>query len=70
MSRDHWYSEQVFDWANIGAVHVNPYFFLENYFVFPGPALLTHHIANVPFDPNYSHVSNLIAIILVTYKSN
>lgn len=57
MSRDHWFSEQVFDWADIGAVHINPYFFLENYLVFPGPPLLLQSTAFVPFDPKFKHVS-------------
>jgi NAD(P)H dehydrogenase (quinone) len=34
LSRQHWQSEKVFDWAGIGAVHVRPTFFAENLFMF------------------------------------
>lgn len=30
LSRHHWLSEAVFDWAGIGAIHIRPTFFAEN----------------------------------------
>ncbi len=30
LARQHWLSENIFDWADIGAVHVRPTFFAEN----------------------------------------
>ena len=30
LARQHWFSENIFDWADIGAVHVRPTFFAEN----------------------------------------
>ncbi len=30
LARQHWFSERILDWADIGAVHVRPTFFAEN----------------------------------------
>ena len=34
LSRQHWQSERVLDWANVGAVHIAATFFVENLFMF------------------------------------
>jgi NAD(P)H dehydrogenase (quinone) len=66
-SREHYYSELVLNWADVGAVHINPVFFLENYLVFAGPDFLTSGIARVPFDPQFTHTpiaANDVAVII------
>ncbi len=34
LARQHWLSENVFDWADVGAVHLRPTFFAENLVMF------------------------------------
>lgn len=34
LARQHWLSERILDWADIGAVHVRPTFFAENLAIF------------------------------------
>ena len=37
LTRHHWLSENILDWANIGAVHIRPTYFAENLYLFNGP---------------------------------
>ena len=39
LSRHHWLSEQVLDWANIGAVHIHPTFFAEVSYLLSGQSI-------------------------------
>lgn len=34
LARQHWLSEHILDWADIGAVHIRPTFFAENLYLF------------------------------------
>ncbi|MCZ6889635.1 MAG: NAD(P)H-binding protein [Gammaproteobacteria bacterium] len=36
LARHHWLSENIFDWADIGAVHIRPTFFAEMLFILGG----------------------------------
>ncbi len=58
VTKAHWAAEEIFNWADIGAIHINPYYFMENYLVLPGPALQKESTAYVPYDPNVKHVSS------------
>jgi len=49
LSFQHWQSEQVFDWAGIGAVHVNPTFFAEDLYLFAGPTIAAEGKMYLPF---------------------
>ncbi|MCH7702975.1 MAG: NmrA family NAD(P)-binding protein [Planctomycetes bacterium] len=39
LSRHHWLSENIFDWADIGAVHIRPTFFAEMLFILGGKTI-------------------------------
>ncbi len=45
----HWQSEQVLDWANIGAVHINPTFFAEDLYLFTGQTIAAEGKMYLPF---------------------
>ncbi|MEE8584806.1 MAG: NmrA family NAD(P)-binding protein [Acidobacteriota bacterium] len=45
----HWQSEQVLDWAGIGASHVNPTFFAEDLYLFTGQSILEEGKMVLPF---------------------
>ena len=45
----HWQSEQVLDWANIGAAHINPTFFAEDLYVFTGKTIAAEGKMYLPF---------------------
>ena len=49
LSFQHWQSEQVLDWAGIGAVHVNPTFFAEDLYLFAGPTIAAEGKMYLPF---------------------
>ncbi len=39
LARHHWLSENIFDWADIGAVHIRPTFFAEMLFILGGKTI-------------------------------
>ena len=39
VARDHWLSENIFDWADIGAVHIRPTFFAEMLYILGGASI-------------------------------
>ncbi len=39
MAYNHWQSEQIFDWADIGASHINPTYFAEDLYLFTGRSI-------------------------------
>nr|MDJ0707668.1 NmrA family NAD(P)-binding protein [Leptolyngbyaceae cyanobacterium MO_188.B28] len=46
---EHWQAEQVLNWANIGAVHVNPTFFAEDLYLFTGQSIAAEGKMLLPF---------------------
>ena len=49
LARHHWLSEQVLDWANIGASHIHPTFFAEDLYLFSGPSIAEAGKLVLPF---------------------
>lgn len=49
ISRAHWVSEQVLDWADVGAVHIQPTFFAEDLYLFTGGSVGREGIMRLPF---------------------
>ncbi len=49
LSFQHWQSEQVLDWAGIGAVHINPTFFAEDLYLFSGATIAADGKMYLPF---------------------
>ena len=45
----HWQSEHVFDWAGVGAVHINPGFFAEDLYLFTGESIAREGKMYLPF---------------------
>ena len=45
----HWQSEQVLDWANIGASHIHPTFFAEDLYLFTGQTIAAEGKMYLPF---------------------
>ncbi len=48
----HWQSEQILDWAGIGASHVRPTFFAENMYLFAGKSIAAEGKMYLPFGDN------------------
>ncbi len=49
LARHHWLSEQVLDWANIGASHIHPTFFAEDLYLFSGRSIAEEGKLVLPF---------------------
>ncbi len=49
LARHHWLSENIFDWADIGAVHIRPTFFAENLIIFGGQSIANEGKLYLPF---------------------
>lgn len=49
LSYQHWQSEQVLDWANIGASHIHPTFFAEDLYLFTGRSIAEEAKMFLPF---------------------
>ncbi len=49
LARHHWLSEQVLDWAKIGASHIHPTFFAEDLYLFSGPSIAEAGKLVLPF---------------------
>lgn len=45
----HWQAEQILDWVNVGAVHVNPSFFAEDLYLFTGQSIADEGKIRLPF---------------------
>lgn len=45
----HWQSEQVLDWAGVGATHIQPTFFAENLYLFTGQSIAAEGKMYLPF---------------------
>jgi len=49
LARHHWLSEHIFDWADIGAVHIRPTFFAEDLFIFGGQSITKEGKLYLPY---------------------
>ena len=49
LAYQHWQSEHMFDWADIGAAHVNPTFFAEDLYLFTGRTIASEGKMILPF---------------------
>ena len=49
LAHDHWLSEQLLDWAGIGAVHIRPTFFAEDLHLFTGGSIGREGKMRLPF---------------------
>ncbi len=49
LTRHHWLSENILDWANIGAVHIRPTYFAENLYLFNGPTIAEEGKIYLPY---------------------
>ena len=49
LARQHWLSEQILDWANIGASHIRPTFFAEDLYLFSGRSIAGEGKLVLPF---------------------
>ncbi|MCH7903549.1 MAG: NmrA family NAD(P)-binding protein [Armatimonadetes bacterium] len=49
LARQHWLSENIFDWADIDAVHVRPTFFAENLLMFGAATVATEGKLYLPY---------------------
>ena len=50
LSRQHWLSENIFDWADIGAVHLRPTFFAENLVMLAAETIAATDKLSLPFN--------------------
>ena len=58
LAHHHWLSEQVFDWAGIGASHIHPTFFTEDIYLFTGDSIAREGKIYLPFgDGTHAPVS-------------
>ncbi len=66
LSRQHWMSERVLDWAGVGAVHIAATFFVENLFMFGAKSISEQGMLYLPYgDDRHAPVSagDLAAVI-------
>jgi NAD(P)H dehydrogenase (quinone) len=49
VARDHWISENVLDWADIGAVHIRPPFFAEMLYILGGTSIAREGKLYLPY---------------------
>lgn len=49
LARQHWLSENILDWADIGAVHLRPTFFAENLLMFGAATIAGHGKLYLPY---------------------
>jgi uncharacterized protein YbjT (DUF2867 family) len=49
LARHHWLSENIFDWANIGAVHIRPGFFAEMLYLLGAATIATEGKLYLPY---------------------
>jgi len=49
LSRQHWLSENILDWADIGAVHLRPTFFAENLLILGGATIASQGKLYFPY---------------------
>ena len=49
LARHHWLSERIFDWADIGAVHIRPTFFAEMLYILGASSIATEGKLYLPY---------------------
>jgi NAD(P)H dehydrogenase (quinone) len=49
LARQHWLSENIFDWADIGAVHLRPTFFAENLMILGAASIASQGKLYLPY---------------------
>jgi len=49
LARHHWLSENIFDWANVGAVHIRPSFFAEMLYLLGGATIAKEGKLYLPY---------------------
>ena len=49
LAHQHWLTEQLFDWADIGATHIRPTFFAEDIYIFTGGSIGREAKIYLPF---------------------
>jgi NAD(P)H dehydrogenase (quinone) len=49
LSRQHWLSEHILDWADIGAIHIRPTFFAENLYLFGAQTIKADGMLYLPY---------------------
>jgi len=49
LAHHHWLSEQIFDWAGVGASHIRPTFFAEDLYLFTGGSIAREGKIFLPF---------------------
>ncbi len=49
LARQHWLSEQIFDWADVGAVHIRPTFFAELLYILGGHGIAAEGKLYLPY---------------------
>ncbi|MCZ6834562.1 MAG: NmrA family NAD(P)-binding protein [Planctomycetota bacterium] len=52
LSRNHWQSENILDWADIGAIHIRPGYFAENLLMFGAATIATEGKLYLPYGDN------------------
>jgi NAD(P)H dehydrogenase (quinone) len=55
--RDHWLSERIFDWAEVGAIHLRGGFFFENLLLFARNDIRHDHTIPLPFGDGTSKIA-------------
>jgi len=55
--RDHWLSERIFDWAQVGAIHLRGGFFFENILLFARDDIRQHNTIPLPFGDGNAKIS-------------
>jgi uncharacterized protein YbjT (DUF2867 family) len=57
----HWLSEQVFDWADVGAVHLDAVVFFENLRALAGPSIARAGVVALPWGPHTTAIPMVCA---------
>jgi uncharacterized protein YbjT (DUF2867 family) len=57
----HWLSEQVFDWADVGAVHLDAVVFFENLRALVGPSIARAGVVALPWGPHTTAIPMVCA---------
>jgi len=70
LSRQHWLSENILDWANVGAVHVRPTFFAEMFVILGAETIASQGKLYLPYGAEkhapvaVSDIARVVSVIL------
>jgi NAD(P)H dehydrogenase (quinone) len=72
LSRQHWLSENILDWADIGAIHIRPGFFAENLLIFGASTIAPQGMLYLPYgDERHAPLAaSDIARVAITLLAN